>query len=287
MLVSSSCASLATMSTQCQPSFYSYGFRPYPDLPAEFEAVFHPYEDKGFIGADNSARIASWTNLRSISPDHYLSLPLNLPHYYQVPSIFGYDPVVEGQPRMLEVFSACRTIRSRPAKRMASAGICLATAQHPFIQPNQVFALMEQTVNFEAVYRRLAKENFIPRAESTGTRCWKCPESIRWHSNRPARIAVANAFKLRGADIDVTGLPAVLRVTVNFLYYPQMHGMLSGKPLAVEHDDWQHITITLPESGQTLKVRFEPPWLETCAIGLVLCLLGLGMARLCFAAAHP
>ena len=32
--------------------------------------------------------------------DYYASLPLNLPHYYQVPSVFGYDPIVEGQPRV-------------------------------------------------------------------------------------------------------------------------------------------------------------------------------------------
>ena len=66
-----------------------------PPLPSEFETVFHPYADKTFIGTQNSRRIASWCPLRSTSPDYYAVLPLNLPHYYRVPSIFGYDPIVD------------------------------------------------------------------------------------------------------------------------------------------------------------------------------------------------
>ena len=83
----------------CTTSFFTYGFQPFPPLPAEFEAVMHPYEDKQFFGDKNSRRVASWHNLRTTSPDLFASLPLNMPDYYQVPSIFGYDPLVEGQPR--------------------------------------------------------------------------------------------------------------------------------------------------------------------------------------------
>src|SRR5207247_11416770 len=31
--------------TMCRASFYTYGFKPYPALPAEFEAAFHPHGD--------------------------------------------------------------------------------------------------------------------------------------------------------------------------------------------------------------------------------------------------
>ena len=149
--------------TQCRPSFYSYGFRPYPELPADFEAVFHPYADKSLVSEANSHRLASWTNLRSMSPDHYLALPLNLPHYYQVPSIFGYDPVVEGQPRMVEVFQRMHEDPIAACKAYGVGWHLFGYTSTPFYSPNKVFALMEQSVNFEAVYRQLPKESFIPR----------------------------------------------------------------------------------------------------------------------------
>ena len=265
--------------TQCQPSFYSYGFRPYPDLPTEFESVFHPYDDKDFIGAENSRRIASWTNLRSIAPDHYLALPLNLPHYYQVPSIFGYDPVVEGQPRMLEVFQRMHDDPVAACKAYGVGWHLFGYTSTPVYSPNPVFAFMEQTVNFEAVYRQLSKESLIPRAEVRGTTLMEMPgvDPLAFVSGHP-QAPLPMRLSCAGADIDVAGLAAGTPITINFLHYPQMKCTLGGKPLTVSRDDWQRITITLPESGQTLNVRFEPPWLWTCAAGAELCLVAIWLA---------
>ena len=135
---------LAYHLAMCQPSFYTYGFGPYPRLPHEFEAVFHPYADKQFVGVKNSRRIASWAQLRSVSPDYYLSLPLNLPHYYQVPSIFGYDPIVEGQPLMAEVN---RRLRDDPVEACKAYGVgwhLFSYGDAPVLSPNPRFWKMEK-----------------------------------------------------------------------------------------------------------------------------------------------
>ncbi len=105
-------------------AFTPTAFALIPPLPPEVSSAtvaFHPYADKRTIGAPIRGGIASWAaQLRSVSPDYYLSLPLNLPHFYQVPSIFGYDPVVEGQPRMAEVY---RRLENDPVAASKAYGV--------------------------------------------------------------------------------------------------------------------------------------------------------------------
>jgi hypothetical protein len=272
---------LAHHLAMCQPSFYSYGFRPYPDLPQEFEAVFHPYADKHFIGEANSRRLASWARLRSVSPNYYSSLPLNLPHYYQVPSIFGYDPVVEGQPCIAEVY---RRLQSDPAGACKAYGVgwhLISCTAPPVLSPNKRFWSMEHSVNFEGAYRRLRQADLGVLAEFQGTSLMELPgvDPLAFVTGRPER-PLPLRLHCRGADIDVSGLPAGTGVTVNFLWYPQMSCTVNGQPLPLASDDWQRITTTLPHSGSALSLRFQPPWFKTCAIGAVLCCAALALAWL-------
>jgi hypothetical protein len=262
----------------CQASFYSYGFRPYPDLPREFEETFHPYADKQFVGAENSRRIASWAQRRSVAPDYCLSLPWNMPGYYQVPSIFGYDPIVEGQPRMAEAY---RRLEENPAAAYKAYGVgwhlCSYT-KSPVLSPNQGTWSMEREVNAKAAYRRLPKADLSVVAESHGTTLLEMqgvdPLAFATPSNRPLPMHL----HCRGADVDITGLPAGTSVTINFLWYPQMKCALDGEPLPVREDAWQRITMTLPRAGTTLAMRFEPPWLQTCCAGAALCAVALALA---------
>jgi len=274
---------LAYHLAMCQPSFYSYGFRPYPELPPAFETIFHPYADKQLIGADNSRRLASWAQFRSVSPDYYLSLHHNLPHYYQVPSIFGYDPVVEGQPRMAEVY---RRLENNPVAACQAYGVGWHVFNYPAVpvhSPNEHFWNLEKTVQFDPVYRRMLRADLKLLAEFHGTTLMELPgaQPLAFVTGRPER-PLPMRLHCGGADIDVTGLPAGTPVTINFLWYPQMTCTLNGRPAPVDKDDWQRITTVLTDSGSTLSLRFEPRWDKTCAVGAVLCLgaMGLGWVTL-------
>jgi hypothetical protein len=263
---------LAYHLAMCQPSFYTYGIHPYPPLPSEFEARFHPYEDKSFVGAENSRRMASWCQLRSTAPDHYLALPLNLPHYYQVPSIFGYDPVVEGQPRVTEVN---RRLQDDPLSACKAYGVGwhLFSAEERVYSPNKRFFSMENAVSFELAYHKLLKEKLPTLAKVGGTSLKQLPgvDPLAFATARPDRPLPMH-LHCRGVDIDVAGLAADTQVTINFLWYPQMQLDLDGESLSVDEDDWQRITATLPRAGATLSLRYVPPWDRTCAIGAVICL---------------
>jgi hypothetical protein len=270
---------LAYHLAMCQPSFYTYGFQPYPPLPEEFEAKFHPYKDKAFVGDKNSRRIASWSQLRSPSPDFYASLPLNLPHYYRVPSILGYDPVVEGQPRVAKMY---RRLQDEPIAACKAYGVgwhLFSYAEPPVVSPNQRFYFMESAVPFEPAYRELLKAKLTPLADWHGTSLKELPgvDPLAFVTGQPER-ALPLHLHCRGADIDVTGLPAETRVTINFLWYPQMALDLDSQPLSVNQDDWQRITTTLPQSGSMLSLRYEPPWPKTCAVAAAMCLAALLLA---------
>jgi hypothetical protein len=265
----------------CQSSFYTYGFRPYPELPAELEATFHPHAERRLVADKNSRRLASWAQLRSVSPDYWLALPLNLPHYYQVPSIFGYDPIVEGQPRMVEVQ---RRMAQDPAAACKAYGVgwhLIGYGDSPTLSPNKPFWNMETAVNSEAAYRRLPRGDFKQLADIRGTKLMELPgvDPLAFVVNQPER-PLPMRLSCRGADVNVADLPAGAVVTVNFLWHPRMRLALDGEPLHAEADDWQRITTRLPVSGSTLSIRFEPPWFETCSIGAALSAAAIALAWL-------
>src|SRR6516162_2221383 len=231
---------LAYHLAMCAPSFYSYGFRPYPPLPHDFEAIFHPYEDKSFVGDKNSRRIASWYRLRSTSPDYYLSLPLNLPHCYQVPSVFGYDPVVEGQPHVAEVYGRLQKEPLQACKAYGVGWHLFSYSDSPVNAPDQRFQTLEHIVHFEPAYRELRNANLTVLAECHGTSLRELPDvdPLAFETGRP-ELALPLHLHGRGANIDVRGLASGTSVTVNFLWYPQMSLHLDGQSLSVEKDDWQ------------------------------------------------
>jgi hypothetical protein len=273
----------------CTTSFYSYGFQPFPPLPPEFEAVIHPYEDKQFFGEKNSRRIASWHNLRATSPDLYASLPLNMPDYYLVPSIFGYDPLVEGQPRAVEVF---KRLEKDPLQACKIYGVGLHIFSHgdsPPHSPNKRFWDVEYEVHREPAYRKLLKANLTLLAKfHDDTTLKELPgvDPLVFVTSRPDR-ALPIHLHCRGADIDVSGLRAGEDVTINFLWYPHMSLSLDGEAAPIEKDEWLRITTTLPRSGSTLSLRYEPPWQKTAAIGGIVCLAALLLAWLTIRANRP
>lgn len=259
---------LAYHVAMCRPSFYSYGFRPYPDLPTEFTAVFHSSGDPGVIGAANSTRVASWHPLRSTSPDFYRALPLNLPHYYRVPGIFGYDPVVEGQPRMAEVY---RRLAETPIEACRAYGV----GWHLF-DATRGDRKMERTFPCEPAFHVLEKTPMrtLARAGATTLKELDGVDPLAFANGRTLPMRLHG----RGADVDVSNLQSGTQVTINFLWYPHMRLELDGVALGVGKDYWQRITTTLPCAGSTLSLRYTPPWGKTCGIGAGLCVVAMFLA---------
>ena len=67
---------------------YTYGFRPYPQLPAELAKVVDPDED------GRQQRIMTIGAMRSTDPSYPLAMPHNLPCEYELQAFYGYDLLV-------------------------------------------------------------------------------------------------------------------------------------------------------------------------------------------------
>jgi hypothetical protein len=263
---------LAHHLAMCDLSFYTYGFQPYPPLPAEFETVFHPEAGSSQVGAAHPGRVASWSQLRSPAPDFYTSLPLNLPHYYQVPSILGYDPVIEGQPRVAAVYRRLETDPVAACKAYGVGWHLFSFSDTPVLSPNKRFYGVERAVPFEPAYRQLVKTpmNLLAGVGATSLKELAGVAPLAFTGEQPDR-ALPLQLHCRGADIDVRGLPAGTPVTANFLAYTYMALFLDGQPVSIAEDEWQRVTTTLPQVGSTLSLRYQPPWDRTCAAGALLC----------------
>jgi hypothetical protein len=268
---------LAYHLAMCRASFYSYGFRPYPVLPTAFEAAFHPYDDASFVGVKNSRRVASWMPLRSAAPDYYAALPPNLQCGYRVPSIFGYDPVVEGQRRVMEMQGRLEQDPLATCKAYGVGWHLFSYSGTPANSPRAHWT--GNDVPCAPAYRVLVKEKLTTLAEHGDTTLKELPgvDPLAFVTGKPERPLPMH-LHCGGADIDVSGVPAGESITINFLWYPQMNVYLDGASAPVEKDDWLRITTPLPRSGTTLLLRYEPPWQRSLAIGGAVCLVALLLA---------
>lgn len=76
------------------PSFCDYGFRPYPNLPAELQAI---RDDP------RQGRILAIGPRRNLAPEYGLSLMHQMPTVWGLDALAGYDPLVGRSPRFSAV----------------------------------------------------------------------------------------------------------------------------------------------------------------------------------------
>ncbi len=253
----------------CQPSFYTYGFRPYPELPPEFEAAFHPYGGQtSSIGAQQlrGGSASCWqvplgrVGLLPVLAVEPAALLPGAQHFWLRPpcrrsAAHGRGVPPPGRRSGRRVQSLWRRLAS-----MQLHGRADADAEQMVLGPG---ANRERGT---APIDLLPKRDMRVVAECHGTTLLELPDVD------PLAFAVGQADRplpmrlhCRGADIEVGGLSAGACVTINFHCYPQMKCTLDGEALEVKPDEWQRITTTLPRGGAVLALRYEPPWLQSCA----------------------
>jgi len=252
----------------CRPSFYSYGFRPYPPLPPEFN---------GMMADRLRHRLAWWAQARSPSPDYYLSLVHNLPSYYQIPCIFGYDPIVEGQPNVRAMWEKLRDNPKGACRAYGLVWHLISYRDKAILSPNPRIRPLEVHMPHAEAFRGLAKEDLQRVADVKGTTLF------RMNSVDPLAFVVGRSdqplglhLHCGGADVDVRGVAAGEAVTLNFLWYPDLRLHLDGEPLDVEKDEWLRVRTVLPRPGTVLTMRFVPAWPKALSIGTFLSIVAVG-----------
>jgi hypothetical protein len=241
--------------TRVAIAFFVYGFMPYPQLPDELVAAFGP------DASGRQQRIMSFAAMRSSDPSYPLALPHNLPCVYEVPAVFGYNPLVQRFGR----FNAClERITARPAEGLAAYGVrwLLVHRTDWGGWPPQTENRFERFFPFLELLHALSdkRQLSLPDLEEY-LRVIELPDAapLAFDAARPAD-ALPLRMSVAGLDIDLVPEAEPRRVVANFLRYPDIVATADGQAVPVAEDDWQRIVVEVPAGIRAVQIRYRPPW---------------------------
>jgi hypothetical protein len=255
-------------------AFYAYGFQPYPEMPSELSELLKP-ADKG-----RQQRIMTFATMRSTDPSYPLALPHNLPCQYELPAVFGYDPLVQRFGR----YNAClERVAANPQAALAAYGVRWLLAHRTSWggwQP-QTPNRFERVLPFVGLLKTLGNN---PQVNLGGLDEYLAvieipnPAPLAFDEAEPTQ-ALPLRMTLAGLDVEVVPAAAARRLVVNFLRYPDMAATVDGRVAEVTEDEWQRIVVAVPADARRISIRFDPPRFAGNAIAAVLALVG-GVAML-------
>ena len=256
--------------TRAGIAFYTYGFRPYPALPAELAKLIGPDEN------GRQQRIMSFGAMRSTDPSYPLSLPHNLPCEYEVPAVLGYDPLVQRFGR----YNAClERLSSDPQTTLAAYGV-----RWLLVHRTAWRGWEPQTPNrFERVFPLLyllrtlgsLKEVALPSLnEYLSVLEIPNPAPLAFDTARPTE-ALPLRMSMAGLAIDVDPRSEPRNIVANFLWYPSIAATADDKPTTVTEDEWHRIVVAAPTGARQIRIRYLPPRATGRAMALFMALVGV------------
>jgi len=214
--------------------------------------------------------------MRSTDPSYPLSLPHNLPSEYEVPGLFGYDPLVQRFGR----YNACleRIFRDPPAG-LAAYGVRWLVVHRTVWggwepqTPNR----FERVLPFTDLLNTKLGSNPQPPlgdlAEYVKVIEIPDPAALAFDQGRPTD-ALPLRMSVAGLGIDLEPAAEPRTIVANFLWYPDIVATADGKPVAATQDDWQRIVVAAPAGARQIRIRYAPPRGAGLAIAVVLAALG-------------
>jgi hypothetical protein len=265
-------ALLAWHVTRLDIAFYRYGFVPYPELPTSLEDAL-----AGEAGPQH--RVLSIAAMRTTDPTYPLALPHALSCLYEIPTFYGYNPVMWNHRRYKAVLDRA--------------------LDHP------TTGLEEYGVGAILVHRTLSAD-WRPTSSNPGERIALNYELLlKADQSHPQRLgpdvdAIVHLFKLPGAkplafspgaappesvgfpvtlradgiDVDLGSRTAADPVTVNVLAWPRLLATADGRPVAVAEDAWGRLVAAVPAGAKKLAIRYRPDWQRGLTLALVPAVLG-------------
>jgi hypothetical protein len=252
-------------------AFYTYGFRPFPALPGPLAALLESPSPA------TVARSVSCAPQRSVDPTYAFCLPHNLPTFYQLPALSGYDTICLLKPPYRHVMERIH-IDMFSALRAYGVRWCLI---HRTCRQNTLSAGLsrdlERTVLFEPPERALRGVRYhdlqglddvlqVAEIEGAAPLCFRL--------GRPQR-ALPIRLDGRGIHVELDPTTADDPVVVNFLHYPELHAFVDGQFTPITVDAWGRMQIPVAAGNRSLEVRYCPPWSQGLLLGAAMVLGGV------------
>lgn len=102
------------------------------------------------------------------------------------------------------------------------------------------------------------------------------PDPLAFAKNNP-QLSLPIRWHTRGADIDVSSVKNGEVIVVNTLRRKYIHASVNGRELPVNSDSWSRTVVELQEKGQTLRIRYSPPWHLGFITSILLTAISLAM----------
>ncbi len=263
------CSLLLYHASIARPAFYSYGFKPYPALPPPLAKALD-------AGSPPQGRLIPIAPMRSLLPGYGLSMMHGLPVVYGLYSFFGYDPLVQSLPPFRLAYDRLRQDTPAALKAYGVRYLVLnEAAVHPLFSPNPVERGMEGISALRPVLLYLPRLDVASHTVASPDDVWtlKGADPLAFPTGDPGH-SLPIRFPSRGINVALNGMgPGP--VTVNFLWYRQMHATADGQAVPCHPDQWGRIQVELSKPARNLAIRFDPGWLKGLLNGGLLALLGL------------
>lgn len=271
---------MALHTTRVGIAFYTYGFRPFPELPPRLAAV---------VAADDPGvghRIMAFATTRSTDPSYAFALPHNLPACYRVPAFFGYDPLVQ---RFGRYIACANRVVENPRAALAAYGVRWAVVHRTVWggwRP-ETANRFERHIPFAEALKPLLdgglREVDLGAEESEFVRVLEIPEAapLAFDAAAPTEPVPLRA-STAGLDVELAPAATPRKIVVNFLRYPALSATADGQPVPVTEDEWQRIVVEAPAGTRSLAIRYEPDRTTGRILAAVIAACGLAtlaMAR--------
>jgi hypothetical protein len=260
-----------------RPSFYSYGFVPYPSVPANAAALVTSFPVR---------RVYAVSPDRSVSPHFFQSLRHNLPTVSGAYALGGYDTFADLTSVYRFVTEAVRS--ERVAEALRAYGVKWIVVYRPQdnadLGPNPTRRALERINDDEAAMLERVSSVVEARLPLGPATIWVLPD--------PAPLAFTEdetheelsvSFNGAGVTVDLSGRAHPGDVIVNVLWRRSWRAYVDGVAVGpIEQDGWKRVRVAVPFRARTLSLRYDPPW----GLGWGLALLLVGVAAAVFVVAR-
>lgn len=219
--------------------------------------IFPPLPDMVKNNPVTNGRIFSISPDRSSAPNYYKSLSHNLPSYYEIPALHGYDNLAVSHHISSTNFSKELLHKSfygysfhfsTPVFYTRTPSI---TEYEKFLNKKSYYdygieyILIFSSINNQGDVKILKNSHYIPLA------------SLRNNHDTFFKIK----YTPTGMNIFLDKLESGRNeILVNFLYYPQMKATLDGEEVSISEDEKSRMVVLLNRPGKVLRLSYELPW---------------------------
>lgn len=256
----------ASQTWRAKAAFYTWAERPYPPLPVGMEKALAPLRSPQGLQV---GRVLGVSPRWASRPGYSSWLVHALPSAYGIPSMQGYDPLIEASR-----WGAALT----PSQwNDVEAGLRAWTVLWVLVSPAWNEAGRPNPWEGAVLNWAMQKNRKVSLVDGIYLIEVPKPDPLAFISGAPER-PLAFHMNVAGAQVDLAPASAERQLTVGVLARPGWQAYANGTALNKGMDPWGRLLLSVPGPVTHIELRYEVPWGKGFLAGLMaLALATLGL----------